>query len=154
MKYDTHRLIKQRKTIKKICWLKPRLLVEVSSLIFTSLCSRRPVRVNLDHSQPKTENLSTLSLAIYKPFRTATILNRVILSAIIIFRMHNFDPESRKETLRIAVICSSNMNRSMEGHRLLQKKGFNISSYGTGTQVRIKSRNCWKYILSIWYWFR
>ena len=49
--------------------------------------------------------------------------------------MH-FDPESRKQSLRIAVICSSNMNRSMEGHRLLQKKGFNISSYGTGTQVR------------------
>ena len=49
--------------------------------------------------------------------------------------MHNFDPESRKQSLRIAVICSSNMNRSMEGHRLLQKKGFNISSYGTGTQV-------------------
>merc|ERR1712115_15986 len=25
----------------------------------------------------------------------------------------------------------------MEGHRLLQKKGFNISSYGTGTQVKL-----------------
>ena len=38
---------------------------------------------------------------------------------------------------RIAVICSSNMNRSMEAHRLLEKKGYNISSYGTGTRVKL-----------------
>ena len=43
--------------------------------------------------------------------------------------------EDRKKKTRIAVICSSNMNRSMEGHRLLKKKGYNVKSYGTGTQV-------------------
>merc|ERR1712193_309011 len=45
--------------------------------------------------------------------------------------------EERKKTLRIAVICSSNMNRSMEGHRLLNKKGYNVASFGTGTQVKL-----------------
>ena len=46
--------------------------------------------------------------------------------------------DNRKKTLRIAVICSSNMNRSMEGHRLLNKKGYNVMSFGTGTQVSTK----------------
>lgn len=39
--------------------------------------------------------------------------------------------------LRIAVICSSNMNRSMEAHAFLSKKGFLVKSYGTGDKVKI-----------------
>lgn len=39
--------------------------------------------------------------------------------------------------LRIAVICSSNMNRSMEAHAFLSKKGFLVQSYGTGDKVKI-----------------
>ncbi|KAJ3654663.1 hypothetical protein Zmor_013837 [Zophobas morio] len=39
--------------------------------------------------------------------------------------------------LRIAVICSSNMNRSMEAHAFLAKKGFLVQSYGTGDKVKI-----------------
>lgn len=39
--------------------------------------------------------------------------------------------------LRIAVICSSNMNRSMEAHAFLAKKGFDIKSFGTGDKVKI-----------------
>ena len=39
--------------------------------------------------------------------------------------------------LRIAVICSSNMNRSMEAHAFLAKKGFYVKSYGTGDKVKI-----------------
>eukprot|EP01052_Picozoa_sp_SAG31_P008775 SAG31_NODE_449_length_15539_cov_21.936658_12_plen_186_part_00 len=39
--------------------------------------------------------------------------------------------------LRIASVCSSNMNRSMEGHRLLELEGFDVSSYGTGTHVKL-----------------
>ncbi|KAL3283582.1 hypothetical protein HHI36_006720 [Cryptolaemus montrouzieri] len=39
--------------------------------------------------------------------------------------------------LKIAVICSSNMNRSMEAHAFLAKKGFDVKSYGTGDKVKI-----------------
>eukprot|EP00698_Gefionella_okellyi_P006565 TRINITY_DN15899_c0_g1_i1.p1 TRINITY_DN15899_c0_g1~~TRINITY_DN15899_c0_g1_i1.p1 ORF type:complete len:194 (+),score=34.73 TRINITY_DN15899_c0_g1_i1:58-639(+) len=37
----------------------------------------------------------------------------------------------------IALVCSSNQNRSMEAHNLLLKKGFNVSSYGVGAQVKL-----------------
>ncbi|XP_030751133.1 RNA polymerase II subunit A C-terminal domain phosphatase SSU72 [Sitophilus oryzae] len=39
--------------------------------------------------------------------------------------------------LKIAVICSSNMNRSMEAHAFLSKKGFDVHSFGTGEKVKI-----------------
>lgn len=37
----------------------------------------------------------------------------------------------------VAVICSSNMNRSMEAHAFLSKKGYNVKSYGTGDKVKL-----------------
>ena len=39
--------------------------------------------------------------------------------------------------VRFAVVCSSNMNRSMEAHAFLQKKGYDIRSYGTGDKIKI-----------------
>ncbi|KAK8398896.1 hypothetical protein O3P69_004177 [Scylla paramamosain] len=39
--------------------------------------------------------------------------------------------------LSFAVICSSNMNRSMEAHAFLSKKGFNVRSFGTGDKVKL-----------------
>ncbi|GAB2292695.1 hypothetical protein Dimus_026932 [Dionaea muscipula] len=39
--------------------------------------------------------------------------------------------------LRYAMVCSSNQNRSMEAHSLLKKHGFDVSSYGTGTHVKL-----------------
>ena len=42
------------------------------------------------------------------------------------------------QKLRFAVVCSSNMNRSMEAHNFLQKKGYDIKSYGTGQMIKVK----------------
>lgn len=36
-----------------------------------------------------------------------------------------------------AMVCSSNMNRSMEAHRLLAEHGMRVASFGIGTTVRM-----------------
>jgi len=35
------------------------------------------------------------------------------------------------------MVCASNMNRSMEAHKMLKQHGFDVESYGVGTQVKI-----------------
>eukprot|EP00038_Savillea_parva_P028136 m.63381 g.63381 ORF g.63381 m.63381 type:complete len:233 (-) comp8151_c0_seq1:66-764(-) len=44
---------------------------------------------------------------------------------------------SDRKRLRIAVICSSNQNRSMEAHHFLKRKGFQVESFGSGQHVKI-----------------
>lgn len=39
--------------------------------------------------------------------------------------------------LRIAVVCSSNQNRSMEAHSFMSKRGIMVRSFGTGNQVKL-----------------
>ncbi|KRX93137.1 RNA polymerase II subunit A C-terminal domain phosphatase SSU72 [Trichinella pseudospiralis] len=50
---------------------------------------------------------------------------------------NNNENEVSKGKLRFSVVCSSNMNRSMEAHAMLQKKGFNVRSFGSGSQVKL-----------------
>ena len=38
---------------------------------------------------------------------------------------------------KYAMICSSNVNRSMEAHLRLQEKNFRVWSFGVGSQVRM-----------------
>nr|XP_026694162.1 RNA polymerase II subunit A C-terminal domain phosphatase SSU72 [Ciona intestinalis] len=39
--------------------------------------------------------------------------------------------------LSFAVVCSSNMNRSMEAHRCMSKRGYAVESFGSGNQVKL-----------------
>uniref|UniRef100_A0A8C9M4Y5 RNA polymerase II subunit A C-terminal domain phosphatase SSU72 n=1 Tax=Panthera tigris altaica TaxID=74533 RepID=A0A8C9M4Y5_PANTA len=39
--------------------------------------------------------------------------------------------------LSVAVVCSSNQNRSMEMHDILSKQRFSFWSFGTGTHVKL-----------------
>jgi len=41
------------------------------------------------------------------------------------------------QSFKLAVICSSNMNRSMEAHNFLSKKGYAVQSFGTGDKVKL-----------------
>jgi len=45
--------------------------------------------------------------------------------------------EQSKQRWFFATVCSSNMNRSMEAHFQLLKRGYAVRSFGTGTNVRL-----------------
>ena len=42
-------------------------------------------------------------------------------------------------TYNYAMVCSSNMNRSMQGHLLLSDADFRVESFGIGSKVRLPS---------------
>ena len=60
---------------------------------------------------------------------------------------------SRPSDLKFAVICSSNMNRSMEAHAYLAKKNYSVQSFGTGDKVKLPGTsadrpNCYEFGVS------
>jgi RNA polymerase II subunit A C-terminal domain phosphatase SSU72 len=53
----------------------------------------------------------------------------------------NKDATEKENNLKFAMVCSSNMNRSMEAHKQLKRKDLDVSSYGVGTMVRLPAPN-------------
>mmetsp|Transcript_6371 Transcript_6371/g.18052 ORF Transcript_6371/g.18052 Transcript_6371/m.18052 type:complete len:204 (+) Transcript_6371:61-672(+) len=47
------------------------------------------------------------------------------------------DDDENFDKIKFAVVCASNMNRSMEAHSCLRKRGMCVKSYGTSTVVKL-----------------
>lgn len=46
-------------------------------------------------------------------------------------------PKEIRSSIRVAVVCQSNVNRSMEAHDSATKLGFQVTSYGAGRKVKL-----------------
>ena len=51
--------------------------------------------------------------------------------------MKEAEEELKSVEMRVALVCQSNVNRSMAAHDLLQRNGMEAESYGVGHRVKI-----------------